>query len=1099
MIDDLTGERQPQILTVRSSAGSGKTYRLAQHYLKVLLTSALYDSTLPTRMANIVAITFTNKAAQEMRSRIIDWMKRIILDIPFENSSEKPLDTIMRDITTVLPDTGEARDAGRTQKVRDYLTTAMDRRFSELLNEFSHFNVGTIDSFVNLTLKASAMQLNLPPDFDVTTETGKLMDLVLEECLARAGEDKKTRAILDRFVDSYIDLESNRTAWVPKSTLASMLTALWSEETRENKEFIAPPDTVYETYQSLRSEIADTARRLLDSFKSNSTLSPVSYVTDALDKSLTDPLATSKYFNRDLEDCLTKKSGPPDARDALLWHNLRVMRRSYAEAMSLLKSLPFLEMFGLFKHIFATEIIPRRRVVPIEELNRLLQNIMNRTDFIPEIYYTLSEHYLHFLIDEFQDTSLLQWKNIEVLADEALSRGGSLFLVGDRKQAIYRWRGGRPELVDDVAGRYENVYRTAKLDLDTNYRSGEHITVFNNRVFDKNNLARLAASILKDHSEHDIETVITPYDNAAQKFLDTKKGKGYVSVEFVTGEDGENEDADSPAQEESAAAIEKRIRAIVTELTGRGTFSGRDIAFLVRTREEAKTVVEILLSMDMNVESEYTVSVKNNPLVREIVSLLAFTDKPDDNLSFASFITGKIFREKAGIELSTITNWLSKKRLSDPSGLLYLKFKNDFTDLYENEFARLLDRSGYLPLYDLTVDIVRRWDIMARFPDDAPYILHLLEVIKDLEGEGVNTIDGLAELMAGNARGAWRGTRDDDRKWLLSGFDSLNAIKVFTIHKAKGLQFPVVVLPFISLMPFSSFSGADKQRFFEPDGEGLKMFHLKKEYRDASSELAGMYRRKEREYLSDELNNLYVAMTRAEEELYVLITRKKRKTNYLKDYLFHIPEFEPFIAADSIALGSKKPSGHEKTPLAQSGAPAEFGDFATRPDRAVRTRIGTFDAAGPDRHTLTARKKGDAVHRALSLIDTAPIDKDRIASICRIASSLEHVPEMAGDIAGSVRRFFDNPLFCRFFEPKPDVVIHNEAEVVDTAGNTFKIDRIHVHPGMIEVIDYKTGQVRSPAHAEQVAHYGRLLSDIYPGREIKKYILYIDSGEVLEI
>lgn len=178
MTDNLTADTEPRIITVRSSAGSGKTYRLAEHYLKVLLTSALYDSPLQTRMANIVAITFTNKASQEMRSRIIDWMKRIILDMPFENSSVKPLDAIMRGITTVPVDIDDADDtvpaAEQARKVRNYLIEAMDRRFSELLNEFGHFNVGTIDSFVNLALKASAMQLNLPPDFDVTIETQEL-------------------------------------------------------------------------------------------------------------------------------------------------------------------------------------------------------------------------------------------------------------------------------------------------------------------------------------------------------------------------------------------------------------------------------------------------------------------------------------------------------------------------------------------------------------------------------------------------------------------------------------------------------------------------------------------------------------------------------------------------------------------------------------------------------------------------------------------------------------------------------------------------------------------------------------------------------------
>ncbi len=195
--------------------------------------------------------------------------------------------------------------------------------------------------------------------------------------------------------------------------------------------------------------------------------------------------------------------------------------------------LPYLEVFGLFKQIFTTEILSRRRVIPIEQLNRLLQNIMDRKDFIPEIYYTLSEQYLHFLIDEFQDTSLLQWKNIEVLADEALSRGGSLFLVGDKKQAIYRWRGGRAELVDDVTDGMMAIYGVEKLDLDTNYRSGEHIVSFNNIFFDEKNLADLARAVLEGHSEKEIEDLTGPYLNPRKNFSTRSANAGYVSIEYL--------------------------------------------------------------------------------------------------------------------------------------------------------------------------------------------------------------------------------------------------------------------------------------------------------------------------------------------------------------------------------------------------------------------------------------------------------------------------------------------------------------------------------------------------------------------------------------
>ncbi len=279
--------------------------------------------------------------------------------------------------------------------------------------------------------------------------------------------------------------------------------------------------------------------------------------------------------------------------------------------------------------------------------------------------------------------------------------------------------------------------------------------------------------------------------------------------------------------------------------------------------------------MDLNVESEYTVSIKNNPLVREIINFLRFVDKPDDDLSFASFITGKIFRQKTGMEASAIINWLTGKRLSRPPHSLYQEFRHDHTELYDSDFSHFIERSGYLPLYDLTIGILKHWEIMARFPDDIPYVLHLLEVIKDLEQDGINTIKGSPTawpVLSGAPSGAGK---EDDRAWLLSTPESLNAIKVLTIHKAKGLQFPIVILPFISLTSFRSLSGADRQRFFEAGDDGLKMLYLKKEYIEASPELNELYRSKEREYLADELNNLYVAMTRATGRALYSAHRKK--------------------------------------------------------------------------------------------------------------------------------------------------------------------------------------------------------------------------------
>ncbi len=1114
MTDNRTTDTISQIITVRSSAGSGKTYSLAQHYLSVLLTAALADATLPTRMANIVAITFTNKAAQEMRTRILDWMKRIILDLTFANSSLKPLDTVMKGITTVLPDAplpGEAGDTARTGeltdravKLRDYLMSDMDRRFTELLKDFGHFNVGTIDSFVSLTLKASAMQLNLPPDFEVSTETKELIDLALRECLQRTAEDERAQAVFDAFLDSYIELEGDRAGWVPRELLGTAISSLWNEETKENREFIMPAGGARGGAADLRQKMADSASRLLAALAADTGVKPLSHLLIALERCADpreNPLSQSVYFQRPLEDCMKKGSGLPGPGEKDLWNTVVDLRRLYAGALAASKYVPYLQVYRFFKEVFQREVTYYRRVIPIEELNRLLQDIISRRDFVPEIYYTLSERYIHFLLDEFQDTSLLQWKNIEVLAEEALSRGGSLFLVGDRKQAIYRWRGGRPELVDEIAERYRDHYRVGELHLDTNYRSLEHIVTFNNEVFDAENLAVLAGVVLAGHPPETVEEVVKPYRTSRQLFLEAKKGGGFVSIEQITADGDDENGQDVFTGDEARRLVEEKLKTLVREIMARGVFRQSDLAVLVRTREEAGAVVAVLLSMGLSVESEHTVSIRNNALIREVISFLKFLDKPDDNLSFASFITGRIFTARTGAGTGLMSAWLSERCLADRGQFLYLLFKSDHGAIFEKEFAGFLSRVGYLPLYDLLVNFYRHWEVLARFPDDVPYLLHLLELVRERERSGNGSLAGFIDFLEEGSRRTPYGNSDDEKAFLLRTPDSLNAVRVLTIHKAKGLQFPVVILPFVTLTSFSASSGRDKQRCFQSGDDGLRLFYLKKEYTGVSPELAALYSNKEREYLADELNNLYVAFTRAEEELYILLTDRKRQKNHLIDHIFGMKAFRSAAKDGVIVLGRARMTarGDEDAASPGSGSPASFSDFTGEPAWAVKLKGIISDPGHLSRHAVRARKKGNAIHRALSWIGFLPIGDETIEAFARTAAVHEGIPDAAQEVGRSLKAFFANDRFRPFFETGPDVSFFNEREIVDGNGNTFKMDRIIVRPGLVEVLDYKTGEIRSDTHVDQVSRYGRLLSEVYGDRDVRGFLLYLDDGEVVRI
>ncbi len=151
------------------------------------------------------------------------------------------------------------------------------------------------------------------------------------------------------------------------------------------------------------------------------------------------------------------------------------------------------------------------------------------------------------------------------------------------------------------------------------------------------------------------------------------------------------------------------------------------------------------------------------------------------------------------------------------------------------------------------------------------------------------------------------------------------------------------------------------------------------------------------------------------------------------------------------------------------------------------------------RRAVRARRKGDAIHRALSFIASLPVDDETIASLARAAAIHEGIPDTASEVERSLKAFFMNRSFRAFFETGPGRSFYNERAIVDARGNTFKMDRVIVDPGLVQVIDYKTGEIRSDTHVEQVSRYGRLLSEVYPDREVRGFLLYLDDGEVVSI
>ncbi|OPY80175.1 MAG: ATP-dependent DNA helicase PcrA [Syntrophorhabdus sp. PtaU1.Bin058] len=964
--------------------------------------------------------------------------------------------------------------------------------------------MGTIDSFVNLILKASAFKLNLPPDFDISTDSTPLIDLVVQECLQSLTENTGVRHIFDRFIESYIDMEGENVNWTARRFFRNTISDLWREESKENKEFL------YREAGKILSDIGkridQTAASLRRSLDKDPDIKPRADFRKALAGAVDlrkNAVSDSRCFARQsLGESLLKGSKPADDEQEQLWQDILQGRRLFVETLSEGKYAPYVEVYGLFKKMLLKEVTFRKRVILIEQLNKLLQGIVREKGFVPEIYYALAERYSHFLVDEFQDTNRLQWQNIETLVDEALGKGGTLFLVGDKKQAIYRWRGGNAELIDEVSSRYR-AYPAMELALRNNYRSGEHIVAFNNRIFRKEDLRRLIDMIAGEHPEQSKEKILDTYSNSGQVAVDAVRGAGYVRIDRIVGRDEEGEEKEGLLKDERDQAIKERLIGLMEAVKDRGAFEYKDVAILVRRRKEAELIVRTLLEIGISVESEFTVNIKNNSLIKELLSLMRFFNAPDDDLSFAEFITGRIFHRKTAVPEGTILEWLTRTRTGGTGNHLYRTFQEDYSDIWEEYFEYFFRRTGYLPLYDLFTLIVKRWEVFRHFPGEIPYVLHLCELIKAQEGPGQNNLSDFLELCTRASDASYDETAEAEKQFLLNTTEGANAVKVLTVHKAKGLQFPVVVLPFLKLTTFGASDSRDKNKIVVSGEKDLKLFYIKKNYRQVSDTLEEIYRQREAEFLLDELNNIYVACTRAEKELYIFLADSARQKNFLIDYVFTMEELRGHTHDASIEIGEQAvlPSGSVEQDRTDT-VPEELllGDMD---DRIRWTETFRKKFTGPEtvsRRSIMAQAKGDLIHYILSLIRVLPQDPlPCVRESVKAGIAKLNAPFKEDEIEGVIVQLFRNPQVLSFFQPGEGTLVFTEKEIIDRGGSAFKVDRLIIHPSRIDIVDFKSGETKSEEHIEQIRNYGRLLQSMYPDRKVDKYLVYVDDGSATRV
>jgi len=776
----------PSVVCLRASAGAGKTHRLTEEFLLLL---SLHP---PDReyLRQIVAITFTNKAAAEMKERIIGRLKGIALRLEGGMAPE--------------------RAAGWLEVI---------------LRHYGDFHVRTIDSLVYAFLRALALEVGVRPQLEVTFREEEVLDRCFDALLCRVdGQgDGGLRGWLEELVQCYLLIEK-RSGLRIEGALRRRLHELFPR----TEEGVLLRDSPLE---EVRRRIGELSRDLLSTADPELLRPKAREVLEA-------PL---DHLEKDLAFWRGKafKAPPPPEVEAL-YRRILELRETYIRERPRARLLPYLRVLALLKE--EVDRIAREEGVLLG--GRWITLLKGHLEELSASYAFLKfgSRIRYFLIDEFQDTDRLQWETLRPLVEEALSQGGGLFYVGDPKQAIYGWRGSDWRLFGKAIredfptvppdGRREEL-------LGRNYRSLERIVDFNNRLFallaDGDFSRDMARGILgKEASAEHIEEFTSIL----------REGFGDVRQGCVRGPGGTVRVTPFCApKEELYPKVRQRLSQEVPRVWRE---RGEGVAVLVRNNEQAEEVATWLQAEGVPVVTENSLRLKRSQLVKGVVALLRFLDYPPDDLALWGALSSRIFHDLEGLPSESLEAFLAEGGWSPP---LYKAFSARFPRGFQQHLQPLLRRVGYVAPYELVREVFRRLRLLERFPEEAPLLWRLLEVVFRSERAGVGSLSAFLAF--------WQQEGMEQRVGLPEG---LEAVRVMTIHKAKGLQFPVVFVPFTNWrLRLPEFLRTE-------DGELLYLTN------PLPPDLVALRLRKKMDEAVEALNLLYVATTRAMEELHLYVT-----------------------------------------------------------------------------------------------------------------------------------------------------------------------------------------------------------------------------------
>ncbi len=1054
------------LIVYKSSAGSGKTYTLVKEYLLLVIKD-------PYKYKEILAITFTNKAAAEMKNRILSYLRQIA------TNSDSSMTNLL--ISAIKDKTGLSNDI---------IIQRAETVLSQLLHNYSDFAIGTIDSFAHKIVRTFSYDLFLPINFEVEMNTDNLLSQSVDLLINNVGIDDDLTKILVDYTESKTDDEKN---WNIESDLFKFSLTLFKEESIRHidklnqlsiKDFIEIKKRISKINKDFENTIFKEASIAYNLIKEKNISNNTFYYTDK---------GVGKYFENLFKkriESIEPNSYVRLAFEEDIWLSKKAIENEVAALESIKPQL--IEAFNNIKrykelyykkyllnglindNLYALTLLHEVKKT-LEELKKL-NNVVFISDFnkqiadivlnepVPYIYERLGERYKNYFIDEFQDTSIIQWQNLLPLIDNSLSEGGLNLIVGDGKQAIYRWRSGeveqfaklpkiygieRTKLIEE---RENSLQRNYKEDnLTQNFRSSAEIVGFNNSFFE----------IIKEIIPKSVNSIYDKHQQSSKN----KENKGFVFIDFLDKSDDISDTYDDITNNKTLSIINSLIK---------DGFQYNDIAILCRANKNASSIARFLIKNDINVISSESLLLKSSPEVQFIISCFRYLNNEDDIITVFAIIN--YLRCNSKFDFPNEINNLTTQKIEK-----YKIIDIFHKQLQKNNYNFNRNRLIKFMVYELCEEIIRIFKLNHR---KDPYIIAFLDNVYRYSTKKTNNLADFIEW--------WD---NENEKLSIVTPEGIDAVQILTIHKAKGLEFPAVIYPYakgaIRKTKTTAWIDIEKENIINLP---TALVNINESLNKTNN--SNLYEEEEAKSFLDAINMLYVVFTRPEERLYILSESNEKKTKN-SDLPKDISKILTFYLEKTGVYNDTKTTYTFGEAMKHLSKKIKSNVLAQYTDDIISDYIKdkVFVKSILDKTSLNNQFEenilwGNIFHSILSKIYT----KEDIEKAVNCFFDTESFPDKyRNTIKIKINQLLSNVLISPYF--LKDLKIVNEAELISENGKILRPDRIVFNENTLTIIDYKTGKFNE-AHKKQVKEYAKTLESM--NYTIDKKLLINISSELVE-